>query len=101
MINQQHVRNRVTNGAKLLDERRPGWANKIHLDGLNMRSITHCILGQLYGGLGPGVLMLDLSTNKTGLYGFFLWDAETTEGIHDYRKLTAWWQDETMIRRAS
>lgn len=40
---------RVARGAKLLDEKRPGWAAEIATDKLAMESCDRCILGQLYG----------------------------------------------------
>jgi hypothetical protein len=37
----------VAKGAKLLDEKVPGWSEKINTKKLAMRSNTNCILGQL------------------------------------------------------
>ncbi len=39
----------VAEAAKLLDEKVPGWYNKIDTHKLNMDSCYSCILGQLYG----------------------------------------------------
>lgn len=36
-------------GAKRLDEKRPGWAQRIQVERLNMFSGSQCILGQEYG----------------------------------------------------
>lgn len=35
-------------GAALLDERLPGWHEKIDLDDLELNDITRCVLGQLF-----------------------------------------------------
>lgn len=40
---------RVARGAKLLDEKAPGWHYLIQLDELKMSSCHTCILGQLFG----------------------------------------------------
>lgn len=39
---------RVARGVALLDEKRPGWRDRIDLDALDMRSSRDCVLGQLY-----------------------------------------------------
>ncbi|TYB69657.1 hypothetical protein FXF51_05715 [Nonomuraea sp. PA05] len=39
---------RVARGAALLDEKRPGWWQRIHLDTLNINDCGECVIGQLY-----------------------------------------------------
>lgn len=39
----------VTRGAKLLDERVPGWWRRIRLETLKMSDCSLCVLGQLFG----------------------------------------------------
>lgn len=39
----------VERGARLLDEKLPGWADQIDLDTLNMREGCNCIIGQIGG----------------------------------------------------
>ncbi len=41
------IQERVERGAKLLDEKRPGWWKKIDLDLLRLSSCFRCVLGQL------------------------------------------------------
>jgi hypothetical protein len=41
---------RVDKGIAFLDERMPGWRNKIDLEALSMYSGCDCIVGQLYNG---------------------------------------------------
>jgi hypothetical protein len=45
-------------GARLLDERRPGWASEIDLASLDLGSLCDCVLGQLYGSFGHGTDVL-------------------------------------------
>ena len=40
----------VINAAKILDRVKPGWANRINVNTLNMGSLDSCILDQIYGG---------------------------------------------------
>lgn len=40
---------RVDRGARFLDEKEPGWWDKIDLETLNMKNCYLCILGQLTG----------------------------------------------------
>lgn len=39
---------RVLRGVALLDEKHPGWAQRINLDRFELRAIDNCVLGQLY-----------------------------------------------------
>jgi len=41
---------KVRMGAELLDRERPRWAHRINTECLRLRSVSHCVLGQLYGG---------------------------------------------------
>lgn len=45
----------VERGIALLDERVPGWRDRINLDDLDMGSITKCVLGQLFGQYVDGL----------------------------------------------
>lgn len=40
---------KVRMGAELLDREQPRWAHRINTECLQLRSVCHCILGQLYG----------------------------------------------------
>lgn len=65
----------VVEGAKLLDEVMPGWAEKINLDTLNMDLRARCILGQLFGNYSVGLQTLKIknwqkiSSSEDGAYG--------------------------------
>ncbi len=52
------IRERVEAGAKLLDEKVPGWREKIDLDSLDVGNHSSCILGQLYGEYSAGMRLL-------------------------------------------
>src|SRR5438132_416820 len=43
------TRNCVLRGMALLDDRSPGWVDKIDLLKLDMKSLRDCVVGQLYG----------------------------------------------------
>lgn len=59
---------RVARGAKLLDRKRPGWAERIDLDQLRLEECDSCILGQLYGTYRNGKLECGLAIG--GDHGF-------------------------------
>jgi hypothetical protein len=56
------VHPRVIHGAKMLDEKFPGWAEQINTSEIRMSSACHCILGQLAVTRGGDVYsnMLDM-----------------------------------------
>jgi hypothetical protein len=43
------ARSRVAKGAALLDDKRPGWADRIDLASLDMGCCSQCVLGQVFG----------------------------------------------------
>lgn len=53
---------RVLRGAALLDEREPGWADKIVLDNLEMDDAQMCVLGQTNGDYWSHAARLGLAT---------------------------------------
>lgn len=57
-------RDRIDNGAKLLDEVMPGWAGKINTLELNVDSFKNCVLGQLYGSFWDGMKQLGYSGTR-------------------------------------
>lgn len=42
----------VARGIALLDEKQPGWFNRIDLEELNLGSCFKCVLGQLFSNVG-------------------------------------------------
>ena len=55
MRNPYNYERQVQKGARLLDERMPGWEGKINLLTLNIKDCHQCILGQLYGEYSEGL----------------------------------------------
>lgn len=47
---------KVEKGAEFLDDIRPGWEDEIDIESLDMGYCRICILGQLYGTFGKGVI---------------------------------------------
>lgn len=56
-------------GADLLDRVRPGWADKIDVETLDLSSCTRCVLGQMYGDYDIGLRAL-WPVGLGGLLGF-------------------------------
>lgn len=105
---------RVEAGAKLLDERRPGWAMRIDLDRLDMERSCNCVLGQEYehdtGGdtedgsaYSIGLDNLNLLPFREDSYGFDLYVPEINEhGLtldEAYHLLDELWAEQVRARR--
>lgn len=61
----------IQKGADLLDEKRgKGWEYEIDPNSFEMRSGTHCVLGQLYGDYRQGLDALGLTLQTAIDYGF-------------------------------
>lgn len=93
----------VIKGAAVLDEKVPGWRDKIDPDTLDLESLEDCVLGQLfpleesermdYGtawGKGMKTLFPNyLDTNEHIEYGF---ECDSGNG-QTYEELTAAWKE--------
>lgn len=81
------IQERVANGAALLDEKKPGWRDKINLEELDISDPSRCVVGQLYQGRG-GYLhgLSDLQTYSSYETGFAI------ENAGEYPLLTAEWK---------
>lgn len=64
------IQDRVARGVALLDERSPGWVNKVSLNKLNMWSSADCIVGQVLGNYCAGIRVLGLDTKGAANHGF-------------------------------
>jgi hypothetical protein len=89
---------RVRRGAALLDERVPGWMERINLERLRLEDCRACVLGQLYGGFGAGLRALDLHWPDPETLGFCKAGRPTDS---NYLRLTAAWRALISERRAS
>lgn len=93
---------RVRRGAALLDRTKPGWAEEIDLEKLNLGSGTHCVLGQLYLSYRIGCRKLGLSDHVQVESGFYLDFPDWTPNWVDdarYALLTKRWRKYIKGRR--
>lgn len=58
------IEQRVANGAKLLDERKPRWFTMVDLEIFTITSIDACILGQVYDGFVAGCRELGIEGDR-------------------------------------
>jgi hypothetical protein len=81
----------VARGAALLDEKLPGWDERIDLADLQLASCYRCVLGQLFGrypvpaegGFSPyglGIAALGIGDENPSRYGFDGRDADSLTG---------------------
>jgi len=89
----QEARERVERGAALLDEKQPGWAERIDIAKLEIEDPCLCVIGQLFDSNNVRFLndcrMLGLGLYQTVDYGFNTLTACTGE----YPWLEACWID--------
>jgi len=66
------IQQRILAGWELLDNKVPGWRDKINKDKLRMDDERNCLLGQLFGTFRKGLAALGLDIGKpcAHLYGF-------------------------------
>lgn len=98
MSNEPHVA--AARGAEFLDQRRPGWADEIDLDTLDLRSLDDCVLGQLYGDWGAAnraIPEIEWNSGSQAYYGFELDGAPFSRDR--YKALTDEWRDQVLMRR--
>lgn len=104
------MRDRVEQGAKLLDKINPGWPEKVNLDRLAMRDCTRCIIGQVYGRYYSTLFDLRSDGDIVGYdsdYGFTLKDSQLTSDSGSERRERLWkkladlWRAEVRARLAA
>jgi hypothetical protein len=97
------VAERVARGAALLDEREPGWAERIDLGRLDVMSECRCVLGQLYLREWPDLRLPYLFAVRA--LGIDDTQAEQALGFDDedgeYPELTAEWHRVITARRSA
>jgi hypothetical protein len=84
-------------GAALLDQMRPGWANVINLNRLDLRGEYCCVLGQLYGSYSKGVQQVfgEQLTREGALgHGFNQMSAPIDTYVQRWEALNAAWRVE-------
>jgi hypothetical protein len=77
---------RAARGAKLLDEKRPGWADRIDPETFDVRSVWHCAACQATGDAwfseAMGILLgPDNTAVKRYLHGFSINDRVDSEAL--------------------
>lgn len=102
------VTERVERGAALLDEKRPGWWQRIDLGRLDLAENCDCILGQLDGDYSPSTNGLGLTNPEAAGHGFNAtgaplpadaWDVLSERVDAEYDALTTAWRDLITMRR--
>jgi hypothetical protein len=97
---------RVARGAALLDEKLPGWADRIDLDRLDLASPCRCVLGQLWldkplgdheDPFDAAMGDLDLGFSEPSRFGF---DRYGHSNDTEYMRLDAAWRELIESRRA-
>ena len=82
----------VMRGAKLLDEKSPGWHRRINLHALDLNDCQECILGQVYGEYANGLETLFAGDQKYfSRYHFGFSSTYTGGKDRGMRRLTAAW----------
>lgn len=95
-------KSKVQRGAKLLDEKSPGWAYKVRISKLDLAAVTKCIIGQVFTeGARNDFTTYTRGLRQLGLVGF---NAEVKHGFNatdgdTFPKLTELWKDEVRKRR--
>ena len=90
----------VEDGAKLLDQKRPGWANEINTETLEMHDFYSCILGQLYGHYFTGIDLLKIQI-KGDAWGFNVRGFNVHRNPSLYQALQSAWLVEIKMRRTA
>jgi hypothetical protein len=83
----------VARGVALLDERVPGWREKINVETLDMGDYCFCVLGQQFGDFGEGLINLDFDLGDGDLareYGFQRLAGHSDD---EYQALTDAWRE--------
>ena len=96
-MNTSLIEDRVQRGAELLDQLNPGWAERITVPLLQMKSFQCCVLGQLYDGYidGRDSIGLDFARGAEE-YGFSIHNADFTDPR--WGRLTNAWRRQVQER---
>lgn len=86
---QERYREEIRKGAALLDEREPGWRDRIAPADLELINCEQCVLGQVFGHYDHGLETLRVMGPE---YGFSTGMNVGPEGLLlAYEKLTSEW----------
>jgi len=91
---------RIERGAALLDDKVPGWQDKIDLATLDMSNCANCVVGQVYGDYDLGLAELDGEAQRQpSRYGFAALPTEMFDTLTD--KWRAFLERRRNARRAA
>jgi hypothetical protein len=82
-------------GMAWLDEHRPGWAERVNVETLDLGDPCHCVLGQT-GDLPDG----DSYRSVVSANGLAWGKARAFRGVGDWDALDAQWRTAILARRA-
>jgi hypothetical protein len=84
----------VARGVELLDEKVPGWRQKITLDKLAMSSCSRCVIGQIFGYFDDLALIGGTAWLQPGYFGFDLGLGDApAESLATWDALTDAWRE--------
>ena len=98
------MKDEITAGMDLLDNKVPGWEDKVDLDRLNQYESRWtddcgCILVHVFGDYHDGLDEMKISKHNAEKYGFVIGSDSVTIGVttaqdvhRSYKTLTAWWK---------
>lgn len=79
-------RQRIENGAKLLDWQHPSWAQQVNLETFDINECRLCAVGQLFGSYTEGLKRLDMDGSGRDVeYGFWPHTDEVI-GLSDHER---------------
>lgn len=95
------IAERVAAGAAFLDEREPGWVDRIDPRRLDIADCSRCVLGQLFGAYVNGLdWMHDVAPHVDQLeLGFMFADGSEDAELDDAEGLTTEWLRVILARR--
>lgn len=99
MSENDFLNERVARGVALLDEKAPGWYEKINLDNLYMGSTFACVIGQISeGAYNDGLAALGLDEDTSPRYGFDFYNISEGSSTR-WNDLQNLWTAEILKRR--
>lgn len=95
------IEQRVANGIDLLDRHSPTWVRRVTRP-IDIQSLEHCILGQIFGGWTNGTIELEIEGDQEAqeFYGFEMTHDEYTSESVDLiaGQIEAEWHSQIVIR---
>lgn len=90
---EKEVSERVLNGVTFLDETVPDWREKIEPISLNVADGNNCVLGQVFGNFGDGLIFLKKDANWAADHGMYAYGHnDGVSCLKEYQRLTEEWR---------